>query len=193
MVKCMNKKAVIICSIVIILLVLWFSGIIPKQIGKIYGTSYMKNNFPEMQLEFDGIEWNKYYGDYIISFKDKNNQTYSCVIGPKYFPISMGQGIFGIEEKYREDYGTENDNTMATTKAVVVKVNENGLIVADTENMSLLYSVGIKKFKDIELKKGQEIIIYHSGDIMESYPAQFGNVSKIVCIQNSIATKPNIN
>lgn len=181
--KYMKKKVVLICSIVIILLVLWFSGIIPKQIGKIYGISYMKNNFPEMQLEFVDIEWNKYYGDYIISFKDKDGQTYSCVIGPKYLPISMGQGIFGIEEKYREDYGTENDNTVATTKAVVVKVNENSLLVSDTENMNLLYSVGIKNFKNIEFKKGQEILIYHSGDIMESYPAQFGNVGKIEIIE----------
>lgn len=114
MVKCMNKKVAIICSVVIILLiVLWFSGIIPKQIG------------------------------------------------------------------YSKNYGTEIDNTKATTKAVIVKVNENSLLVSDAENMMLLYSVGTKNFKNIEFEKGQEILIYHSGDIMESYPAQFGNVGKI--------------
>lgn len=32
------------------------------------------------------------------------NQKYGCVIGPKYFPINLGQGIFAIEETYRENY-----------------------------------------------------------------------------------------
>ena len=101
-----KKKVVIIFIIVVILLIIvsWFSGIIPKQIAKIYGINYMKNNFPKMQLEYVSIEWNKYYGDYIITFKDQDNQNYSCVIGPKYFPVNIGQGIFAIEEIYRENY-----------------------------------------------------------------------------------------
>ena len=101
----MKKKILIISSIVLVILIaLWFSGIIPKQIGKIYGTKYMQENFPNMELEFVNIEWSKHYGDYIISFKDKENQKYSCVIGPKYFPISIGQGKFAIEETYKEKY-----------------------------------------------------------------------------------------
>jgi len=100
----MKKEILIICSIVLIIIALWFGGIIPKQIGKIYGINYMKNNFPNMQLEYEKMEWNKYYGDYIITFRDKENQKYSCVIGPKYFPISIGQGIFAIQETYKEKY-----------------------------------------------------------------------------------------
>lgn len=75
----------------------WFSGLIPRQIAKIYGKSYVKNNFPEKQLEYVDIEWNKFYGDYIITFKDKDEKIYSSVIGPKFFPISMGQGVDGWE------------------------------------------------------------------------------------------------
>lgn len=102
----MKKKNIIIYIILLALLIttLWLSGIIPKQIGKIYGINYMKNNFPKMQLEYVNIEFSKYHGDYIITFKDKNNKNYGCVIGPKYFPISLGQGIFAIEETYRENY-----------------------------------------------------------------------------------------
>ena len=102
----MKKKNIIIYIILFALLIttLWLSGIIPKQIGKIYGINYMKNNFPKMQLEYVNIEFSKYHGDYIITFKDKNNKNYGCVIGPKYFPISLGQGIFAIEETYRENY-----------------------------------------------------------------------------------------
>lgn len=44
--------------------------------------------------------------NYIITFKDKENQNYGCVISPKYFPVSLGQGIFAIEETYKEKYGS---------------------------------------------------------------------------------------
>ena len=103
----MEKKKIIISILVVVILliiILWFNGIIPKQIAKIYGTNYMKNNFPKMQLEYVNIEWSKYHGDYIITFKDKDNQSYGCAIGPKYFPVSIGQGIFNIEETYRQNY-----------------------------------------------------------------------------------------
>lgn len=102
----MNKKKMIILIVTILVLIvaLWISGIIPKQIAKISAANYLEKNFPEMQLKYDNIEWNKYYGDYIITFKDKENQNYGCVIGPKYFPISMGQGINAIIETYQEKY-----------------------------------------------------------------------------------------
>lgn len=103
----MKKRNIIIISIIVLLvliIILWSNGIIPRQIAKVYGTIYMKYNFPEMNLEYVNIEWSKYHGDYIIYFKDKNEQNYSCVIGPKYFPVDIGQGIFAIEEIYRENY-----------------------------------------------------------------------------------------
>lgn len=103
----MKKKKIIILSIIIIILlliILWFNGIIPKQIAKIYSTAYMNFNFPQMELKYDKIEWSPYHASYIINFKDKDNQIYSCVIGPKYFPVNLGQGLFAIEETYEKDY-----------------------------------------------------------------------------------------
>lgn len=106
----MKKKIlIVVISIIALIAILWITGIIPKQIGKIYGTKYMKDNFPEMQLEYENIEWNKYYGDYIITFKDKENQNYGCVIGPKYLPISIGQGINAIIETYQEKYSQNKE------------------------------------------------------------------------------------
>ena len=101
----MSKKKIFIVIVIVILIIiagLWISGIIPKQIAKIYGNSYMNNHFPEMQLKYDSIEWSKNHDDYIITFKDKVNNTHSCTVGPKYFPINLGQGLFAIEEAYRE-------------------------------------------------------------------------------------------
>lgn len=103
---CMEKKKIIIISIIVIIIltiVLWYTGIIPKQIAKIYSTAYMHFNFPEMRLNYDKIEWSPYHESYIINFKDKDNQIYSCVIGPKYFPVNLGQGLFAIEETYRNN------------------------------------------------------------------------------------------
>ncbi len=101
----MKKKKWIIPTVIIgIIVVQWFAGIIPKQIAKIAGTSYVNNRFPEMQLECVDVEYADVYGDYLITFKSTNENTYSCVIGPKYFPVSMGQGLFAIESDYAENY-----------------------------------------------------------------------------------------
>ena len=58
----------------------------------------MDVNFPKMHLKDSNIEWSKYHDAYIIQFKDK---IYSCTIGPKNFPVSIGQGIVAIQEEYR--------------------------------------------------------------------------------------------
>lgn len=93
-----SKRIIIISAVLItVIAVSWFSGLIPRQIAKKYGKNYVKNNFPEKQLEYVDIEWNKFYGDYIITFKDNEGKIYSSVIGPKFFPISMGQGVDGWE------------------------------------------------------------------------------------------------
>ena len=99
-----RKKWLIPIVIIGIIVVLWFTGIIPKQIAKIVGTRYVNNHFPEMQLECVGVEYADVYRDYLITFKGTNENIYSCVIGPKYFPVSMGQGLFAIESDYAENY-----------------------------------------------------------------------------------------
>ena len=99
-----QKKWAISLVILGVIPVLWFAGIIPKQMAEIFGTSYVNNHFPEMQLECVGVEYADVYGDYLITFKGTNENTYSCVIGPKYFPVSMGQGLLAIESDYAEYY-----------------------------------------------------------------------------------------
>ena len=101
----MKQKSWVIPLVILgVILVLWLAGIIPKQMAESFGTSYVNNHFPEMQLECIGVEYADFYGDYLITFKGTNENTYSCVIGPKYFPVSMGQGLFAIESDYAEYY-----------------------------------------------------------------------------------------
>lgn len=99
----MNKKIIIIITIIIIL-GLWISGIIPKQIAIISATNYLRKNFPEKQYEYVDIEWNSIFGGYSIKFKDENDKIFAFLMNNKYFPITPGQGIFGLEEIYRAEY-----------------------------------------------------------------------------------------
>lgn len=97
-----KKRKILIVIVIAIICILWLCGIIPMQIGKIYGNLYVKKHFAEMDLKCTHIEWNEYMGDYVITFQNKQEQSYSCTIGPKYFPISLGQGLSNIEEEYKE-------------------------------------------------------------------------------------------
>lgn len=179
----MNKKTrniIIIVFILAIILTLWIIGIIPKKIAEIYGTYYLNKNFPKIKFEFENIEWASSFGSYIITFKDENNEKYGFCIGPKYFPVSFGQGMFGFVENYIEKYGEqiENNNTKATMKAVILKVNKNSLMVMKADNQSLC-SVSFSNEGNIGFKQSQEILVYFDGMIAESYPSQIHNVGKI--------------
>lgn len=100
----MKKKKWLIPIVTIgVIVVLWFTGIIPKQIAKISASSYVDSHFPEMQLEYVGVEYADVYGDYLITFRSTDETAYSFVIGPKYFPVSPGQGLFAIESDHAEN------------------------------------------------------------------------------------------
>lgn len=143
----MKKNLIIIGILVLVIIVLWFGGVIPKQIGKIYGIKYMKNNFPEMQFDYVNIEWNKYYGDYIINFKDKENGSYSCVIGPKYFPISIGQGLNVIMENYQEKYSSNTTTPCPENVTITVvedTISRNELTIKIADNNEDKYGWGVE-------------------------------------------------
>ena len=99
-----KKKWLFLLVAIIIIAGLWLTGIIPMQIAKIAGTSYVRNHFPEMELECISVEYADVFGDYLIAFKDKNGKIYSCVIGPELLPISIGQGYDAILGEYEENY-----------------------------------------------------------------------------------------
>ncbi len=103
------KKAFVPLSLTVGLLLiatLWGSGMIPKQIGRIWGCNYVQDQFPELNLNFEKIEWNQFYGDYVITFRDQEHQTVSFVLYPKFFPSCPGQGTFPLQE-----YSGDNQET----------------------------------------------------------------------------------
>lgn len=99
-----GQKPLICAAAAGIIDILWLSGIIPRQLARICGTYYAENNFPKMHLECTGAEYADAFGDYMITFKSKNGKIYSCIIGPKYLPVFLGQGLFAIESDYQEHY-----------------------------------------------------------------------------------------
>lgn len=175
----MNKKSLIIIVVVLLIIALWFGGIIPKQIGKIYGINYMNENFPEMQLEYVDIEWNKYYGDYIITFKDKENQNYGCVIGPKYFPVNLGQGIFTIEEKYKESYSSNTTAPYIPDGLNVANGDEVGIPADSLEFNRNIENVTIEVLKDTITNKSLEILITDNNEDKYGWGVEFRVQEKI--------------
>lgn len=103
----MNKKRTIIAIIIIIIAIilgLWISGIIPKQIARISAITYLKKNFPKKQYEYINAEWSSSMGGYVISVKDEKGTKAGFIISNKYFPISPGQGTVALEDSYRIEY-----------------------------------------------------------------------------------------
>lgn len=66
-------------------------------------------------------------------------------------------------------------------RAVIVKVDDKGLGIMGIQGE--LYNIGFGDEGNIGFKKGQEILIYYDGIILQSYPAQLGNVEKIKIVK----------
>lgn len=160
----MNKKKrnvmVILIVVIMMILVLWFSGIIPKQIARISATNYLKKNFPKMQLEYLDIEWSSSFDGYSIRFKDENNEIYGFIMNNKYFPITLGQGLFGFEEEYKEKYEKqENENINEVTEiGLGEKVWINSLTRINIKNTNDYFEITEKvKWKVPEYSEGTTI------------------------------------
>lgn len=77
----------------------------------------------------------------------------------------------------------ETENNIVQMSAIVVKTDDKWMYVIEKDNLSELITIGYKNQEDVEYKQGQEILIYYDGIIMESYPAQLGNIEKIEIVK----------
>lgn len=108
----MSKKKIVIFLVIIALFIivltvlvnLWVKGIIPMQIARLSATAYFNSRNEIWRLNIQNIEWASVFNDYLIYFRDKDNKRWGFTIGPRYFPVSLGQGLFGFEEEYNEKY-----------------------------------------------------------------------------------------
>ncbi len=88
-------------------------------------------------------------------------------------------------EKIYEDipiclYSASSEKSpVSTVKAVVIRVNEKTVSAMGIENIEGIFSARFGENGNIGFKQGQEILIYFNGSIMETYPAQLGEVYDI--------------
>lgn len=77
-----------------------------------------------------------------------------------------------------EDFQNEM-NSQSTINAIIVNVNDNSLGVVHKDNLNEIMIIAIPDEDKNEYKENEEILIYFDGSILETYPAQVNNVSKI--------------
>lgn len=83
----------------------------------------------------------------------------------------------------------ETADMRATTKAVVVKVYDTGMYIIGENNYVDFCSVGFDKRGNIGFKKGQEVLIYYSGFIMQTWPGQLGKAGRIKILKEESDTE----
>ena len=77
----------------------------------------------------------------------------------------------------------EEEDPVLNPKVGLYKVKtiyEEGVEIVDVNNEADVYSVPKSYFKGMDLKEGKIFTLYTNRDILESYPAQFGKVYKVI-------------
>lgn len=75
----------------------------------------------------------------------------------------------------------KEDGPIYKMELIIVKANENNILAMELDGS--LYNIGTKEYSNLEFKNGQKILIYFNGLILQSYPAQLGNIKKIKIIE----------
>ncbi|MCF6460347.1 hypothetical protein [Clostridium sp. Cult3] len=84
-----DAKKLILIYIIALIVVLWISGIIPKQIGKVFAINYVNKNYPSKNLDFLNIDYSPIHNSYFVSFKDVEGRVYNFELCSRYFPITI--------------------------------------------------------------------------------------------------------
>lgn len=131
---------------------------------------------------YNGAEFNvpkDKFADEEIKVGDRYKIKHDDIIMPSN-PAQFGK-IYSIE---KDDQAEVTDDEIKEEKIkdyfVVEKVNEDGYTIADIENNDNKYIISKKDAKNMGLVVGDELEITHNGVVMESYPAQFGKIFKVV-------------
>ena len=85
----MRKVLGIVGVGVLLIAILWGTEVAPKGIGRHVATEYVQENYEEMGLEFENIEFSTAYGDYIASFADEDGAVYNFRLFSGRLPFSV--------------------------------------------------------------------------------------------------------
>ncbi len=73
--------------VILMIIVLWISGIIPQQIGKMTAINYIEKNYGDQGLIYVKMEYSSAHGDYFAVFKDSDGAYYNFLMHSKLLPI----------------------------------------------------------------------------------------------------------
>lgn len=131
---------------------------------------------------YNGAEFNvpkDKFADKEIKVGDRYKIKHDDIIMPSN-PAQFGK-IYSIEKDDQDEVTDDKiKEEKITDHFVVEKVNEDGYTIADIENNDNKYIISKKDAKNMDLVVGDELEITHNGVVMESYPAQFGKIFKVV-------------
>lgn len=85
----MLKKLLVTFLIIFIVSMLFITGIIPRIVGKQIAIKYVQQKYPDLNLQFERIEFVTPMGAYYVQFRGKNNQIYNFSLNSKYFPTHI--------------------------------------------------------------------------------------------------------
>lgn len=153
-----NKRNIIIViiSVVILIAILWISGIIPRQIGKNSAINYVQKNYPDKNLNYLRMDFSSAHGDYFAMFEDENGKTYGFQLLGKYLPINIWSDPLKSEMASQDivEYKSQNENLQKRINELEEILNSsthNNFRVADILHVKELngaYYIVLRTTKD---------------------------------------------
>lgn len=143
---------------------------VEEEIDKEY-VYYLGEKYEKSQVSAETLEWLEWFN----SLDELDQLSVNFV--PKEF---IKQSDFGDTEVI----DVNSDNVILNCK-VVSKENNSLLVMGLTDSYNSLYTI-LGQYKEFsELQEGDIINILFDGNILETYPAQIGNIDKIVKVESS--------
>ena len=74
--------------IVIIVIVLSHQfTVVQHATARLSTTLYVNIKYSDRDFQYQHIEFESHFGDYFVSYKDKNGENISFIVTPKFFPV----------------------------------------------------------------------------------------------------------
>lgn len=81
------KKSIITAIVLVVIILLLISDILPKTVARISTSFYVNFKYSELDFQYQNVEFDTHFGDYFVTYKDKNGNKISFTVTPKLFPI----------------------------------------------------------------------------------------------------------
>lgn len=82
------KKSLIIAIVIVVVIVLFqISIIFPKIVATISASIYVNIKYSDLELQYQYVDFDTHFGDYFVTYKDKNGNKISFTVTPKLFPV----------------------------------------------------------------------------------------------------------